>query len=171
VLGDDCPVDAKAAIQTLQSIDFSKVDVITIMYDGTDYLNGYKMYDYNNTTDITFFGGNLEAGIELLQATYPHIRIIINGPAYAYGIDEDGNYISSDIQNYGQDDLSIYSLVGWTVSFERVVSYVDHIYGTITEENASDYLIDHLHLNVAGREKVAESFLEAVYATDKRSAQ
>jgi lysophospholipase L1-like esterase len=40
---------------------------------------------------------------------------------------------------------------------------VDHLYGTIHEDNAEDYLTDNLHLNKAGRELVADRFVEALY--------
>ena len=43
-----------------------------------------------------------------------------------------------------------------------MVTFVDNLYGTVTEDNAQDYLIDHLHLNVAGRKKVAERFVYAL---------
>ena len=34
---------------------------------------------------------------------------------------------------------------------------------TIHEDNASEYLIDHVHLNVEGRKKVAQRFVDALY--------
>lgn len=170
VLGDATPPDAQEAHDTLTSIDFNEVDVITIMYDATDYLLGHDMYNFDKTTDITQFAGNLEASIELLQKTYPHIRIIVMGPAYAYGIDENGKYVSSDIQRYGQDVLSVYSIMEWNACASRSVTFVDHLYGTITEDNAKHYLEDNLHLNKAGREKVAERFLYALHYFDSESS-
>ena len=44
VLGENIPPDAVQAYETLTSIDFEKVDVITIMYDATDYLLGHEIY-------------------------------------------------------------------------------------------------------------------------------
>jgi lysophospholipase L1-like esterase len=159
VLGEDAPADAEQAWKTLASIDFDTVDVITIMYDATDYFMGHNMVNSDNPTDITYFTGNLEAGIKLFQNTYPGIRIIVLGPPYAYAIDEDGNYVSSDIQRYGQDVLSIYAIWEWNSCASRNVSFVDNLYGTITEDNAKHYLTDNFHLNKAGRQKIAERFL------------
>lgn len=166
VLGEAVPTDAAGIYETLTSIDFNEVDVITIMYDATDYLLGHNMYNFENPTDITHFAGNLEASIELLQATYPNIRIIVMGPAYAYAIDENGEYISSDIQRYGQDVLSVYSIMEWNSCASRSVTFIDHLYGTITEDNAKHYLEDNLHLNKAGRKKIAERFLNALHYFD-----
>lgn len=162
ILGENAPPEAMEVYNTLNSIDLNTVDVIAIMYDGSDYLAGHPMYNDENDTDIQQFTGNLEAGIELLQDAYPHIRIIVLSPTYAYGIDENGSYISSDIQRYGQDVLSTYSIKEYQSCSSRNVTFVDNLYGTVTEDNASEYLTDHLHLNKEGREKVARRFIEAL---------
>ena len=159
---------------TLASIDFSTVDVITFMYDATDYLMGNNMYNFENTTDITYFANNLEAAIELIQNAFPNIRIIVLGPAYAYGLEDDGTYVSSDIKRYGnQDALSVYSIMEWNTCASRSVTFVDNLYGTITEDNAKQYLTDYIHLNQKGREKIAERFLYALnyFNSDNSTAQ
>ncbi len=157
-LGADYPPEAKEVYETIKSIDFNEVDVITVMYDATDYLLGHEMYNDANATDPSQFTGNLEAGLEMLQTNYPHIRIIVMSPTYAYAVDTEGNYVSSDMYTYGQDVLSTYSIKQYGSCSARSVSFVDHLYGTITEDNAKDYLIDNIHLNVAGRKLVADRF-------------
>lgn len=158
VLGNALPDGAAEAYDTIKALDFNDVDVITIMYDATDYLMGHQMYSDENTTDIQQFTGNLEAGIELIQDNYPHIRFIVMSPTYAYAVDENGDYVSSDMYTYGQDVLSTYSIMQSASCQRHSVSFIDHLYGTITEANADDYLIDNLHLNVAGRKLVAQRF-------------
>ena len=129
------------------------------MYDASDYLAGHEMYSDQNSTDIMQFTGNMEAGIELLQSTYPHIRIIVMSPTYAFAVNEQGEYVSSDMYTYGEQDvLSTYVIRQYASAATRSVSFVDNLYGTITEDNASEYLTDNLHLNVAGRRLVAERF-------------
>ena len=139
------------------------MDVITLMYDGSDYLAGHNMYSDENPTDIQQFTGNMEAGIELIQQTYPHIRIIVMSPPYAYAIDEDGNYVSSDMYRYNnQDVLSTYVIKQYGSAYTRGVTFVDHLYGTITESNADKYLTDNIHLNTEGRKLVAQRFVDAL---------
>lgn len=162
-MGGSTPADAREAYETLTSIDFSTVDVITLMYDGSDYLDGRRMYDDENTTDIQTFTGNMEAGIELIESTYPHIRIIVLSPTYAYAVNEEGEYVSSDMYRYGQDVLSTYVLRQSGSSYIRSVTFIDNLYGTVTADNAGEYLTDHIHLNPEGRRLVAERF---VYAMD-----
>lgn len=165
VMGDDIPDGAKEAFDTLTTIDFATVDVITLMYDGSDYLSGHNMYSDQNATDIQQFTGNMEAGIELIQATYPHIRIIVMSPSYAYAVDEDGKYVSSDMYRYNnQDVLSTYVIKQYGSAYTRSVTFLDHLYGTITEANADQYLIDNIHLNAAGRKLVAQRFVDALNA-------
>lgn len=172
-LGDEVPPEADQVINTLTTLDFNTVDVITVLYDATDYLLGHEMYSDQNDTDIEQFTGNLEAGIEMLQDIYPHIRIIVMSPPYAFSdqLDENGNYISSDITRYGQDVLSTYVIKEYGSCATRRVSFVDHLYGTITEDNAKDYLIDNLHLNVDGRREIAKRFVYALYYYDQDQIQ
>lgn len=170
-LGNDVPPEAREVIDTLTTLDFNTVDVVVVLYDGTDYLLGHQMYSDQNSTDIEQFTGNLEAGIEILQDVYPHIRIIVMSPPYAYSdkLDENGNYISSDITRYGQDVLSTYVIKQFASCATRSVTFIDNLYGTITEDNADKYLIDNIHLNAAGRKELAKRFVYALnyYNQDK----
>lgn len=171
-LGENIPPEVEEVLNTLTTLDFSTVDVVVVMYDATDYLLGHQMYSDQNSTDIEQFTGNLEAGIEILQSVYPHIRIIVMSPPYAFSdkLDEKGNYISSDITRYGQDVLSTYVIKEYTSCAVRSVSFVDNLYGTITEDNASQYLTDNLHLNTDGRRELAKRFVYALYYYDRDKA-
>ena len=162
-LGADTPPEAEYVYETLSNIDMNTVDVVVYMYDGTDYLLGHGMYSDDNPTDIQTFTGNMEASIELLQNNFPHIRIIVMSPAYAFGVDDNGEYISSDIKIYGnQHFLSTYSVMQYKSCVDRGVTYVDNLYGTINEDDAPQYLTDNIHLNAAGRERMAERLIYAL---------
>lgn len=158
----DASPDVAEAVELLKSIDFEKVDVIALMYDGSDYLAGREMYSDENFTDPQQFTGSMAAGIELIQQYYPHIRIIVMSPTYAYGVEEDGTYVSSDIKTYGRSFLSTYVIKQAQAAYELSVSFVDNLYGTIHEDIASDYLTDNIHLNEKGRKLVAERFVYAL---------
>lgn len=166
--GDQIPTDGLEAYQTLTTIDFNEVDVIVLMYDGSDYLAGHNMYNDENDTDIRQFTGNMCAGIDLIKSVYPHIRIIVMSPTYAFAVDDEGKYISSDQYIYNdQDVLSTYVIKQFGYAYDREVTFVDNIYGTITEDNADEYLIDNIHLNTEGRKKVAERFVYALTYYDE----
>lgn len=161
------PPEGAEVYETLENLDFKEVDVIVLMYDASDYYAGHEMYNDENNTDIQQFTGNMEAGIELLKATYPWIRIIVMSPTYAYAVDETGKYVSSDQYTYGWDVLSTYAIKQQQSCSNQSVTFIDHIYGTITEDNADEYLIDNVHLNVAGRKLVADRFVEALNYYDE----
>lgn len=165
---DQISSEAKEAFDTLCSIDFSTIDVIGIMYDANDYLAGKPLTNHENYTDIHYFTGNLEASLDLIQKTYPHIRIIVMSPTYAYAIDEDGDYVSSDIYLYDEYPLSTYALMIERTTTTHGVTFVDNIYGTVNEINADSYLLDNINLNVDGRTKLAERFVYALQYYDEK---
>ena len=167
-LDGQLPADGIEAYETMMNIDFNTVDVIVLMYDGSDYLAGHGMYSDENDTDIQTFTGNMCAGIDLIQEFYPHIRIIVMSPTYAFAVNDEGKYVSSDQYTYNdQDVLSTYVIKQFGYAYDREVTFVDNIYGTITEDNADEYLIDNIHLNTEGRKKVAERFVYALTYYDE----
>lgn len=161
-LGENIPPEAEEVFETLSTLDMSTVDVIAFMYDGTDYMMGNEVFNPDDSTDIHTFAGNLAAGIEMIQNNYPHIRIIVMSPAYAFGINENGEYISSDIKTYGDHFLSTYVYMQMLACADQGVTYVDNLYGTINEDFAGEYLTDNIHLNVEGRKLMADRFIYAL---------
>lgn len=171
-LGEDVPDEIAEVRKTLSEIDFDKVDVIAILYDGTDYLMGHPVSDAPDYEDIQQFIPHLDAALDILLNSHPDIRIIVLSPPYAFSdqLDENGDYISSDIYVYGaaKQTLSRYAIMEYHLCAEKGVTFIDNIYGTFNEDEAKDYLTDNLHLNVEGRRKIAERFISALfyYGTD-----
>lgn len=164
ILREAAAPEAQEVYDTLWNLDFETVDAVVIMYDASDYLASSNIYNDDNNTDIRCFTGNLEAGIEVLKGAYPSLRIIVMSPTYAFAVnEEDGSYVSSDIQAYGAGVLSDYVLKEYDSCFRQSVTFVDHLYGTVNEDNATDYLTDNLYLNLAGRKLVADRFVNALY--------
>lgn len=165
--GDAVSSDARAAFDTLCSIDFDYVDVIGIMYDAHDYLADNPLGSPDNPTDILSFAGNMEASIELIKQTYPHIRIIVMSPTYTYVLGEDGDYLECDFHKSSDGyTLADYVLYTRQRTSTNGVSFVDNFYGTVNAANADSYLLDHINLNTAGREKLATRFVEALTSYD-----
>lgn len=167
VLGEDAPKEIAEVRETLSEIDFDKVDVIAIMYDGTDYLMGHPVSDASDYAPIQQFIPHLDAALDVFLDNHPNIRIIVLSPPYAFSdqLDENGDYISSDIYVYGESKqtLSRYAIMEYHLCADKGVTFIDNIYGTFNEDEAKDYLIDNLHLNVDGRRKIAERFISALF--------
>lgn len=163
-LGAEAPPEAAQVHDILSTLDFDTIDVIVVMYDATDYFAGRPAYSTETIPDIQSFSGNLKVGLEILKQQHPNTRIIVMSPAYAFSdqLDENGDYLSSDIIRYGEDVLSTYVIKASESAAALQVSYVDNFYVTFNEDNAADYLSDHAHLNSAGRKKVIDRLLYAL---------
>lgn len=153
--------ECEEVISTLESIDFNTVDAIAIMYDATDYYAGKLEYDGVSYTNPKTFIGNINAGIELIQKTYPHIRIILMSPTYAYYVDDNGDYLDSEL-NYSYLPLSSYAMILERISHISGVTFIDNFYGSVNANNAVDYLENHYQLNKKGRELIADRFIYAL---------
>lgn len=162
IMGDATPEEAYDAYDILTSIDYNTVDVLAIMYDGSDFLENRPFYSDENPEDIRTFYGSMDASLSLIQDSFPHIRIIVMSPAYCYVVGEDGEYIKSDFVNIDGYNFSTYASLMEKIAYTHSSSYVDNLYGTINEGNADQYLLDNIHLNVEGRKKMAERFVYAL---------
>ncbi len=156
------PVQTKATLSLLQNTDFNKVDVITIMYDGSDYLDERGMYNSHDSTNIAHFGGALEASIELIHEKFPHIQIIVLSPGYAYALNPDGSYADSTLTTFGDEGpLASYIQYQSNVCYKMLVTFIDNFYGTLSELDTDEVLVDHIHLSSEGRKRAADGFMEA----------
>lgn len=168
VLGESTN-EIKESVEMLQSIDFRTVDAIFVMYDGSDYLDNHKVYSSDDFTAIQSSGAydyyidSMSAGINLIKEKFPWIRVIVMSHPYAYGVSEDGSYVSSDAKaNSWGVKLSDYFNKQAEITYQLEVSFVDNLYGAIHEEIASGYLTDNLHLNEQGRKLIASRMKEAL---------
>ncbi len=153
--------DRLSTLSLLQNLDFETVDVITIMYDGSDYLDCRGMYNRDDSKNIRHFGGALEASINLIKETFPHIQIIVMSPPYAYGLEDDGSYVDSTLKTYGEEGpLASYVTYQSEVCYKTFTTFIDTFYDSLSYFAAEDILKDHIHLNEAARELAAEEFME-----------
>lgn len=152
-------LEVKAQISLLQNLDFNDVDVIAIMYDGSDYLANRGMYNNDDNTNIQHFGGALRASIELIREYFPHIQIIVLSPTYAYALAEDGSYLDSTITTYDEGPLASYVQYECNVCYETFTTFIDVFYGAVSVDEADEYLIDNIHLTEAARELIADRFM------------
>ena len=144
-------------VNMLKSLDYSKVDMLLIMYDLSDYISKRPLYNPDAKYDVTTWAGSLYASLELLEKTYPHIRtVILSMPASGKTVD--GSYIDGDKINFGNGTLPDYLNYEVMVAMENGVSFIDNYYGVINVENRDKYLVDDYHLNEKGIEAVADHF-------------
>ena len=157
----DADPERVATLKALQELDFNTVDVITIMYDGSDYLDCRGMYNRDDSENIRHFGGALEASIKLIKEQFPHMQIIVMAPPYAYGLEEDGSYVDSTLKTYGEEGpLASYVTYQSEVCYKTFTTFIDVFYDSLSFFKADEILEDHLHLTPEARELAADEFME-----------
>lgn len=150
------------AVDTLKSIDYDKVDIIAIMYDAIDYIEGVPADNPNDPYELSTYTGGLRNAIESIQKAYPHIRIFVMSHTFAQSIDENGNFQNGGSVDLGNGALPHYLIKEVDVAISCGVSIIDNFYGTVNEDNYRDYMIDNIHLNDAGREALADRLAEVI---------
>ena len=65
----------------------------------------------------------------------------------------------------GNGTLNHYLLKEIDASMDCGVSFIDNYFGTINEDNYKEYMRDYMHVNQAGREKLADRIAAIINAT------
>lgn len=162
IAGDEADPRYQEAVDVMKTVDMSKVDIILIMYDSTDYLNGTPSDNPDSPYDVTAFTGGLRATLHNIESTWPYIRVFVMSPTYAQYMDEDGNLYNGTTKDLGNGTLNHYVVKQAEAAMGSGVSFVDNYYGTINEDNYQEYMRDYLHMNEKGREKVADRISDII---------
>ena len=146
---------ASAALETLKSVDPQKLDSIIILYDLQDYSGRRIVFDESNEVNLNSVFGALNGTIQLIQETWPHIRIYFLCQPYGTYTDGDGTVYDADMDDLGNGTLVDY--LNWELEASRSngITFIDNYYGAITMDD-TDCLTDGFHLNEKGRKKVAQ---------------
>ena len=158
-------------VSTLESIDMNSLDMICIMYDGSDYINRRPCEDPNHPDNPQTYTGALRSGIQAIQEAWPHIRIVVMSHTFCHNVNEEGNFENGDRVDLGNGTLSHYLQKELDTTSELGVSFIDNFYGSINEDNYLDYMTDYIHFNDAGRELLATRFAECIFPKGKTAGE
>ena len=147
----------------LETLDMNSIDVLCVMYDGSDYINKRPCDDPNAPYSIVTYTGALRAGIDAIQEAYPHIRIVVMSHTFCHHINEEGNFENGDRVDLGHGTLSHYLRKELDAASDCGVSFIDNFYGSINEDNYLDYMTDYIHFNDAGRALLADRFVQCIF--------
>ena len=126
----------------LQNLDMNTVDTLVIFYDAQDYISMRIGMNPDNDSDPITYSGALNAGIKMIQEKYPFIRIVCMSFPMCYAYDSSGALVNGDMYDFGNGRLTTYLQFMIDVSGATGVSFVDNYYGTIHEDNSSEWLLD-----------------------------
>ena len=150
----------------LQALDMNTVDTLVIFYDAQDYIGMRIGMNPDNDSDPITYSGALNAGIKMIQEKYPFIRIVCMSFPMCYAYDSSGSLVNGDMYDFGNGRLTTYLQFMIDVSGATGVSFVDNYYGTIHEDNSSEWLLDNIHVNAACNEHMADHFVSAIYGEE-----
>lgn len=158
-------------VSTLESIDMNTLDMICIMYDGSDYINRRPCEDPNHPDNPQTYTGALLSGVQAIQEAWPHIRIVVMSHTFCHNVNAEGNFENGDRVDLGNGTLSHYLQKELDTTSELGVSFIDNFYGSINEDNYLDYMTDYIHFNDAGRELLATRFAECIFPKEKTAGE
>lgn len=156
---DDRTSYAEEPLALLKSLDFSKVDIITIAYGTNDWNGGTYLDSDTNRLSTVHFTGSLRYSIEKLLTAFPHIRIFVCSPTYRARLDS-GNNAVEDSDTWVSSGKTLLDFVDAVeaVSKEYKLPFIDNYHGLgINKVNRPHYfpVTDGTHHNQAGRDLLA----------------
>lgn len=155
-------------LATLKSIDFSKVDIITIAYGTNDFAGNKSLDNDGNLYDTTRFAGALRHSIETILSAYPHIRIFVCSQIYRFWMDSAGAFTEdSDAKTYSAG----HKLTDFVAKTKEVAKayhlpFIDNYYELgLNKFNRTIYFpaTDGTHPNAIGRELLARHIAKELF--------
>ncbi len=159
VAGGTAPVAFTRCLNTLKSIDFRTVDIITIAYGTNDFKNGKSLEEVEAAARYS---------IETVKNKYPNIEIVLCTPVYRYWIDENGDFLEdSNTKEINGIKLTQYVQLYQKLGEEYGLAVIDNYNGSgINAQNRADCFdgADTTHPNEAGRQLIAENMAKELTA-------
>ena len=146
-----------AHIQTIKTIDFNKIDFVSIAYGTNDFSSATPMDNPDNKYDVNYFKGAMRYCIKKLTEAYPHLKIVISTPIYRFWVNSGIVVDDCKTHTIGGFLLSDYNNAEIEVCKELNLPYISNLEnGGINEFNRLNYfdIADSLHPNNKGLEMI-----------------
>lgn len=136
---------------TLKSINFNDVDIITIAYGTNDFAKSKTLEEVEAAAKYS---------IETILAKYPNIDIVLCTPVYRYWIDENGDFVEdSETKEINGVKLTEYIQLYKEIGKKYGLLVIDNYNGSgINASNRTECFTgtDTTHPNETGRQKIAD---------------
>mgnify|MGYP000844626417 CR=1 FL=1 len=148
------------AYDVYKSCNLDDTDVFVVEYGVNDYLSKHSLWG-GYDTDPYSYAGAIKVVVSTLKNSYPNAKVIFSTPSYVYFTSAnsvlgtgDGNLI-----NNGYATLSDYSYGAANTAHDvGAETYNAYQLLGVGPENNDEYLLDGIHLNEAGRKKLAQGW-------------
>ena len=146
----------------LKSIDFSKVDIVTIAYGTNDFDSNVVLNGNDNNT----FNGALKYSIETLLTAFPNLQIVLLGQTYRYWYDNGIiSYDSDNHENSNGNKLTDFVKATNDIANSMHLPFIDNYNIGINKFNRLNYYNenDGVHHNENGSKLIAEHIVKELY--------
>ena len=154
------PANAVEHISDLKALDWSKVDIVTILFGANDFTGGVAIESESDPYSTSHYKGAARYAIEKLMTAYPKIRIVLMSPLYHYKKEGDV-IVDTDTYTAGADGntkISAYVEALEEVADEYKLPFFN-LYNTlgINKINREMMLPDGAHPSQSGIDRIGES--------------
>ena len=158
------PANAAEKITKIKSVDFSKVDTITIAYGTNDWGNNQVLDNENNRLDTDTIGGALRYSIETLLTAFPNLRISIVSATWRCKLS--GSTIVSDSdtdQNTNGNTLPQVNELLKDIADEYHLNFID-VYNntTFNRYTFEQNFVDAIHPGFSGMKTLARIISKSI---------
>lgn len=143
----------------LKSIDFSKVDYLTVLYGTNDWLFGRKLDHVDGDSKANCIKDAISYGVQTIQEKYPNLKIIVMSP-YFFGkqVDEDGSVVANSSGVYGKEMSDGIEETAQELGLPTLNLY----YLGVNKFNYSYYTTDGNHPNMMLRNIIAKHIIDII---------
>ncbi|HFD0899936.1 TPA: BppU family phage baseplate upper protein [Enterococcus faecium] len=130
--GNTLPAYFRPAYNRAKSIDFEKVDIVTIEYGTNDWTHIAGSYQINldnpnDPYDLTTYKGALRYSVENLYQINPKIQIVLTSPTYRFWLNSDGTFLEdSDTKIIRNRKLTDFVQAMREVAIEYKLPFLDN---------------------------------------------
>jgi lysophospholipase L1-like esterase len=146
----------------LKSIDFSKVDIITIAYGTNDFDSNVQLEGSENNT----FEGALKYSVETLLNAFPNLQVYLLGQTYRFWYSNESVVYDSDShENVNGDKLLDFVAKTKETANMMHVPFIDNYNIGVNQYNRLHYYNsnDGVHQNEKGAKLIAEHIAKSLY--------
>lgn len=143
--------------------DFKNTDIFIIEYGINDFMLGRTIDDAYDLENVRNYGGALRHMVRDLSMAYPDAKIVMCQPSYVEFYRENGEYVGNTyVLNNGPGTEYDYGAVMGNIARENGCYFFSIEQNGITMLNASETLLDGVHLNEKGRQIYATNLAEFI---------
>ena len=153
-------------VTLLESIDFSKIDIVTIAYGTNDWNNGSPL-DNGGNADKQYFADAMRYSIETLLTAFPNLHIFVCTPIYRCFLNASYEFIDDTTTHENSHGLTLGDFIEKTVEVakEYLLPVIDNYNIGMNRYNRLTYFpsTDGAHPKPEGNQLIASHIAKELF--------